>query len=161
MALRIVSLEEIEKLITFIRQNYTTLKDDNDREDFKGVLEHIETAKTMADDDRRRMCLFDAATKFANQLAFRLFVEDNLSDETLEIFRKFDSARTVSEAAQEYTKALRAREDEITQIQQDFVAELRPFEVFQAVINGMSKEEAERKQAEYIERQRQALASRG
>lgn len=155
--LRIVSLEEIEKLLTFLRQNTKKLSDEADQKAFGEILEHLETAKTMADDDRKKMCLYDACTKYVNQLAFRLFVEDNLDTETLERFRGYDTVKTVAEQAQIYTNVMRAKEAEITKAQEDYLAEMRPFEIFQAVISGMSETEAKQKQEEYLERQKQAL----
>lgn len=156
--LRIISLEEVEKLLTFLRQNTKKLADEADQKAFGEILEHLETAKSMADDDRKKMCLYDAATKYANQLAFRLFVENNLDNETLEYFRAFDTVKTVTEQAQAYTDAMRAKEAEITKMQEDYLAEMRPFEIFQAVISGMSEAEAKQKQEEYLERQKQALS---
>lgn len=159
--LRVFTLKEIEKVFTFIRQNLKTLTEKADREAFKEILTHLETAKTMATDDRRTACLMDAAIKYANQLAFRLFVEDKLDEETLKIFRGFDTVKNISEEVAKYTEVDKKRTDEITRLQTEYLNERRPFEIFQAVIGGMSEEEAKKKQAEYLANTQQALHAQG
>lgn len=159
--LRLINLNEIERILTFIRQNITKLAEEADKDAFKEILSHLETAKTLADDDRKKMCLYDASIKYANQVAFRLFIEDNLDYDATKTFRAFDTVKTVSEQAAGYTKQMRAREAEITKMQQDYMAEVRPFEIFQAVIAGMSEQEAKQKQEEYLQKQQAALAQQG
>lgn len=156
-----ISLEQIEKLLTFIRKNYTKLAEEVDRDAFKDVLGYLETAKPMVENNKYATCLYDAATKYVNQLAFRLYVEDNLDEEIAKTFRKFETVKTVSEYAQAYTDEEKARADEITKAQEDYMAEREPFEIFRAVIGGMSKEEAEQKQAAYKQRTAEALQNVG
>lgn len=152
-----ISLEKIEKLLTFLRQNLETLKEEADQKAFKEVLGYLETAKAMAGTNKERTCLYDAATKYTNQLAFRLFVEDNLDQATLETFRNFETVKVVTEYANAYTEEDKARADAITKMQQDYMEEREPFEIFRAVIGGLSEEEAKAKQEAYKERQKAAL----
>lgn len=156
-----INLDKIEKLLTFIRQNYDKLGNEADQKAFKDILSYLETAKPMVENNKYATCLYDAATKYANQLAFRLFVEDKLDSDITKIFREFESVKTVSSYANAYTEEEKARADEITKAQQDYMAEREPFEVFRAVIAGMSKEEAEKKQAAYKQRQADALHNAG
>lgn len=158
---KVIELKDIEKLLTFIRQNYKALEDEADQKAFSDVLGYLETAKTLVEDNKYATCLYDAATKYANQLAFRLFVEDKLDENTLKLFREFETVKTVSGYANAYTEQEKARADAITKMQQDYMAEREPFEVFRAVIGGMSKEEAERKQEEFKARQAQGLHNAG
>lgn len=156
---KIINLDEIEKLLTFLRKNHTKLEDEADQKAFKDVLGYLETAKTMVENNKYATCLYDATTKYVNQLAFRLFVEDKFDDELLKVFKGFETVKTVSEYARAYTEEDKARTEEITKAQQDYMAERQPFEIFQAVISGMSKEEAEQKQADYKARQAQAISN--
>lgn len=156
-----IALEQIEKLLTFIRKNTEKLSDEADQKAFKEVLGYLETAKPLIENNKYATCLYDAATKYVNQLAFRLFVEDSLDDETLKLFREFETVKTVSGYAQEYTDEEKARADEITKAQQDYMAEREPFEIFRAVIGGMSEEEAKQKQEAYKQRQAEGLHNAG
>lgn len=147
---KIITKEDIENVIGFIVRNTNSLEDANDRHAFAEITTALKNAQEMVgDDNKRATCLYDAATKYANQIAFRLFVEGNLSEGVLEEFRGFETVKTVVGYADAYTQEDKARADEITRMQQEYMDERKPFEVFQAVINGMSKEEAEAKQAEY------------
>lgn len=152
------TLEEIEKVLTFIRQNYKKLAIEEDREAFKNILDHLETAKTLVEPHRRyTVCLMDAATKYANQLAFRLYVEKNLDEETATVFRSFASVKEVSAVADEVGAEDKARVDEITRLQQEYMDERKPFEIFQAVTQGMDLEEAKRRREEYEANKARAL----
>lgn len=155
---KIIKAADIEKLISFITKNTNSLEDANDRKAFAEITKSLKAAQEMVgDDNKRATCLYDAATKYANQIAFRLFVEDNLAESTLAEFREFETVKTVVGYAEAYTEEDHARADAITKAQQDYMNERKPFEIFQAVINGMTKEEAEQKQAEYTARQQEAL----
>lgn len=154
-----IKLDDIEKLITFVRKNHTKLADEADQKAFKDVVSWLETAKTMIENNKYATCLYDAATKYTNQLAFRLYVENVLDEETAKIFKSFESVKEVSEYAKAYTEEDKDRADAITKQQQDYMAERQPFEIFQAVIGGMSEEEAKQKQAEFAKRQAQGLAN--
>lgn len=152
-----IVLEDIEKLLTFLRKNINKLETESDADAFKDVLGYLETAKALADDNKKLTCLYDAATKYATQLAFRLFAEESLDEETAKIYRTFESVDVVSGYAKAYTEEDKAKADAITKAQQDYMAEREPFEIFKAVIGGMSEEEAKEKQAAYKTRQEAAV----
>lgn len=157
----VVTLEMIDSVLDFIKKNMNTLADGDDREGFADRLENMNRAKELVgDDNMRATCLIDAAIQYANQLAFRLFVEDRLSESMLAEFRELPAMKDVTKWAKDYTAETRARADEITRMQQEYMDERKPFEIFQAVIGGMTKEEAERKQAEYEAQKAQALGAR-
>lgn len=156
-----ISLSQVEPLITFLRKNYKLLAEEVDQDAFKDIVGYLETAKVMADDNKRRTCLYDAATKYVNQLAFRLYTENKLDEELTKVFRGFEPVKQVLEYAQAYTEEDKARADAITKAQKDYMAEREPFEIFRAVIAGMSEEEAKQKQAEYNQRKAEALHNAG
>lgn len=153
----VIELDQIEELLTFLRQNYSKLSDEADASSFKDILGYLETAKTLASDDKRLTCLYDAATKYVNQLAFRLFVEESLDEETAKRFRAFCPVKRVAEMARSYSEEDRAHADAITALQQEYMAEREDFDIFVAVIGGMSEEEAKAKQEAFRERQKAAL----
>lgn len=162
MSKKTYSLEEINKVLTFIRQNYKKLAVKEDQEGFRRILEHLETAKTLVEPHRRyAVCLMDAATKYANQLAFRLYIEENLDEETAAVFRSFASVKEVMAVTNEVANEDKARVDEITRLQQEYMNERKPFEIFQAVAEGMSLEEATRRREEYEANRDRALHDLG
>lgn len=152
-----IARDDIQKLITFLRQNLKKLEDEADQKAFTDVTGWLETALTMVENNKYATCLYDAATKYVNQLAFRLHVENALDEETDKIFRGFETVKQVSEYAAAYTSEDKARADEITKLQQAYMEEREPFEVFQSVIGGLSEEEAKQKLAAHKERQAAAI----
>lgn len=153
-----IETKTIEKVLDFIKKYMGSLDDADDREAFSRNLSYMETAKGLLEEDNMRAtCLYDAATKYANQLAFRLYVEENLSESVAQEFRELEPVKAVSGYAREYTLENQEQADAITKLQREFMERREPFEVFQAVIGGMTKEEAEAKQAAYQQRKAEAL----
>lgn len=157
---KIISAEELHKPLEFVKKYMGQLDDADDRQAFSRNLGYMETAEEMLEgDNMRATCLYDAASKYANQLAFRLFIEENLSESAAAEFRELEPMKVVAGYAREYTEENQAEADAITAAQHEFMEARKPFEVFQAVIGGMSKEEAEAKQAAYERQKAQALAN--
>lgn len=152
-----VKMDEIEALLTFLRKNHTNLKDENDINSFSDIIGYLETAKGMAHDNKRMTCLYDAATKYVNQLAFRLYVEESLDEETADHFSRFKTVKTVAEMARSYSEEDKAHADAISALQREYMQDREDFDVFIAVIRGMSEEEAKAKQEAFRERQKAAL----
>lgn len=156
-----ITLEAIEKLLTFIRKNTEKLEEKVDQDSFKEALKYLETAKPLAKNNKYRTCLYDAATKYVNQLAFRLYMEEHLDEETAQTVREFETVKQVTEYAKVYTDEDKARVDAITKLQEAYMAEREPFDIFRGIIGGMTKEEAEQKMAAFKQRQAEGLANAG
>lgn len=155
-----ISLETIHKPLEFIKKYMGLLEDADDRAAFSRNLGYMETAEGMIDDNNMwATCLYDAATKYANQLAFRLYVEGGMAPSVATEFSELETIKTVSGYAREYTEENQAEAEAITKAQHEFMEARKPFEIFQAVIGGMSKEEAEAKQAAYEQQKAQALTN--
>lgn len=155
-----VALVDIQKVLDFIKKYMGGLADADDRAHFSRNLGYMEMAMQMVEEDNMRAtCLYDAATQYANQLAFRLYIEGNLADGIAAEFRELEPVKTVVGYARAYTEESQAEADAITKLQRGFMERRQRFEVFQAVIEGMSKEEAEAKQAAYNQRKAEALAN--
>lgn len=152
-----VKMDDIEALLTFLRKNHTKLKDENDVSSFSDIVGYLETAKGLASDNKRMTCLYDAATKYVNQLAFRLYVEESLDEEAADRFRRFKTVKTVAEMARAYSEEDKAHADAISSLQREYMQDREGFDVFVAVIGGMSEEEARAKQEAFRERQKAAL----
>lgn len=156
---QVIDMDAVESLLTFLRKNGPKLEDEADRNSFDEVTGFLETAKGMASDNKRMTCLYDAATKYVNQLAFRLYVENNLDEETTKIFRAFRTVKEVAQMARAYSEEDKAHADAITALQHEYMAEREDFDIFVAVVGGMSEEEAKQKQEAYKQRQAEGMAN--
>lgn len=155
---RVVTFEEIDATLNFIKHAMNQLGDADDRKAFSGkVMGMLNARELVGEDNKRATALLDVASQYANQVAFRLFVEENLSDSLAHEFRSLVPMKDAVAWAKEYSKAAQEEADKITQQQQAYMDERKQFEIFQAVVMGMSKEEAEQKQAVYEAQKAQAI----
>lgn len=153
-----IALKDITATIEFIKHAMNSLEDADDREAFsKRVMGMLNALEMVEGDNKRATALLDVASQYANQVAFRLFVEENLSDSLAEEFRSLIPMKDAISWAQEYSKEAQEQAAAITKRQEAYMDEKKRFEIFQAVVMGMSKEEAEMKQQQYEAQKAQAL----
>lgn len=153
-----VTVKEITAAIEFIKHAMNSLEDADDREAFsKRVMGMLNALEMINGSNKRATALLDVASQYANQVAFRLFVEEHLSDSLAEEFRELTPMKEAISWAQAYSKESQEQADAITKQQQEYMDERRNFEIFQAVVMGMSKEEAEAKQEQYEAQKTQAI----
>lgn len=130
-----------------------SLTDEKQIEYFKSVLESLAYAKEMAEGDNgsaeKEARLEDAAVKFANQLMFILFRQDNIDADTLAEFRTLPTPEETGAKVAEYEEAYKAKVEEINAAQKAVMDERKELDIFLAVISGMTKEQAEQKMAQY------------
>lgn len=153
-----VNVDEIKGAIQFIKHAMNSLADADDRKAFGEKVVGILNALEMVDgDNKRATALLDVASQYANQIAFRLFVEEHLSESLAEEFRSLIPMKDAISWAQEYSKESQAQAQEISELQRKYMDERKSFEIFQSVVMGMSKEEAQQKQAAYEAQKAQAI----
>lgn len=153
-----VSLNDINASLQFIKHAMNSLTDADDRKAFAEKLAGMLNATEMVEgNNKKATALLDVASQYANQVAFRLFVEGNLSESLLDEFRSLVPMKETISMAQEYSKESQAQAQEITELQRKYMDERKEFEIFQAVVMGLSKEEAQQKQAAYEAQKAQAL----
>lgn len=146
-----------EKAKSIIVEGKELLKDEKQKTYFDGVVESLNAAKDMADDEEKNARLEDAAIKFVNQLCFILFREQLITDDLTARLRELPSPETTAEAVRGYDQARDARIEELNKKHEEIIDEQKALDLFTAVIAGYSKEEAARKMAEHDAQIQQAM----
>lgn len=133
------------------------LDDEKQKEYFTKIAESIRTASGLINEDEEKLVrLCDAAVKYANQVMFILYRSDKTTDELTAAFRALPSAEYTGEEVRKIEAERQKRIDEINSMHEQIVNEQKDLDIFTAVIAGMSKEEAEKKMAQYEEEVRAA-----
>lgn len=128
------------------------LEDENQIKYFKSVVESLKYAEGMVEENlEKETRLRDASVKFANQIMFILFRKDNIGEELLEKFRKLPTPEETGKEVAEYENDYKARIEAVNEKQMALMEERKALDIFLAVISGMTKEEAERRMAQYEE----------
>ena len=139
-----------ETALGLIKTLKEKLTDEDQKKYFDNVVESLNTAEGMLDgDEEKENRILDAAIKYVNQLAFILFREGTISEEETAAFRELPAPEETSKKIKEFEKAYQARVDEVTAKQREMMEERKGLDLFLAVISGMSKEDAEKKMAQY------------
>lgn len=135
------------KLITTLKEKLT---DADQKKYFDNVADSLTTAKDMiGDSEEKEARIEDAAIKFVNQLAFILFRNGTITEEETETFRTLPAPEETSKVVRKFEEAHQAKIDEINEKQQAIMDERKELDLFLAIISGMSKEEAEKRIAQY------------
>ena len=136
--------------VELINKAVELLEDEKQKTYFTKVAESVKTAASLVEDDAEKAArLEDAAVKYANQIMFILYRADKLTDELTAEFRNLPSAEFTGDQVKLHESDRQARIDEINEMHQKIIDEQKELDIFTAVIAGMSKEEAEKKMAEY------------
>lgn len=157
---RVIKIEEIEPTKSFIESHYEKVKNEASRADFEKVIKGADKALELLEgdhfDNEKATYLFATLTLYANQLAFALFRQDEMTKEIEEEYRALESADNTSAWVQEYLNTDKEEMERIQQEQINYTEHVKDIDVFKAVISGMRFEEAKQKQAEQEEKIRQA-----
>lgn len=119
--------------------------------------ERIPALKAVFESDREfnkeeELIMLNRVTDWANQLAFILFREQKLSKEAEQQFRSIAPLDLVQQELAKYGKPREERMNKVLEEKKVIDDELHALQIFTAELNGISKEEAEAKQAEYNQR---------
>lgn len=129
----------IEKAVKFLPEDHHSYAF------FPKFLESFENAKELADDDEKRARIANAAVATATRLTMFLFVEGILSDELEAEWRKLPKPEETEKMLDELRLKRQARYDEIHKTLKEAEDEQHDFDVFNQVLGGLSKEEAEKR----------------
>lgn len=148
---------QIDKITDFISRAKESIKDEDAKATFRDIDVYIKNAKeAMADNEEKCAYLLDAVTRWANQIVFMLFRENNLPEDIKEEFFTFTPVAETTAKARKFIDARQAKIDEINEARAKVTEEQRGLDIFQAIIGGMSKEEAKAKLEEYDQKIAQA-----
>lgn len=117
---------------------------------FQKTVESIDNAmEAMADNEYKHAMLEDAVTRWASQLTFILFRRNLLVDELTEEYRKLKPVEDTTAAVQKFKDETQAEIDAINEKHAEVLSRQKGIDIFQAIIGGMSAEEAKAKLEEY------------
>lgn len=133
----------------FLKKASLLVKDEKDAEYFKEKKKALQAAEKLADDDEKKTMLWGQFGMVRNQLTFLLFRTGDLTKEVEDEFRKLPPLEALDAAVKVFGEAHKKEEDEFKALAQKKYEEEQKLDIFKAVCNGMSEEEAKAKLAEY------------
>lgn len=152
----------IKQVQSYIAKATKALGDDENVDYFEKVVESIDNAlNAMADNENKHAMLEDAVTRWANQIAFILFRQEKLTDELEKEYRSFKPVTDTTARVKEFKDAMQAEIDEINERHGEITTRQKGLDIFQAIIGGMSAEDAKAKLEEYEEQLAAAQAQTG
>lgn len=123
--------------------------------------EAINNACGMLNDDPEKIAMLTAyAVQEANSVVSALWRDQILPKEMEEEYRKLPSMKEVADAYNKFTAERKTRMDAIMDQHRAVANEEKELDIFKGVINGMSKEESQKKYEEYQKQQQQAMGAR-
>lgn len=147
-----------EQAFELIKTLKEKLADDDQKKYFDNVVTSLETASTMVDGQEEKAArMEDAAVKFVNQLAFILFRNGTITEEEAAAFRELPAPEETSKKVKAFEEAHQAKIDEINEMQKAVMEERKGLDLFLAIISGMTKEEAEKRMAQYEKQVAEAI----
>lgn len=150
-----MTIEQADKAIDYIKSAIKFVETEENKNYFQGCIDSYANAKEIADNEEKQAYLFDAATKWANQISFLLFRHNALTDNMMQTFRELETPEETSKIVGEFKDARQKRIDEIRAEQEVVMAEEKELDILKGVIAGMGVEEAKQKLAEYEEQTKQ------
>lgn len=105
--------------------------------------------EAMADNEEKYAYLYFATLNWANQASIFLLQADKFTPELTAEYRSFPLPEVAEKNFQEFRAARQAERDRINAEQKEIMDKERGFEIFQAIVGGMSKEDAKAKMEEY------------
>ena len=133
----------LEKLIKLLPE------DNHNHEYFTKYLNSFETAKELADTDEKKALIADATVKVANQLTFIMFRESLLTAELEKEYRELPKPEETTKTLEEVNKVRKDHYEELAKANKEAQNEQQEIDVFQQVLGGLSKEEAQQKIEDY------------
>lgn len=144
-------METADKAIKYLNEAIKMLpEDDENHATLAKFLNGVENAKGMADNDEKKAIVNDATVKLANQLSFILFKKDLLSDELAKEFKALPTAEDTTKALEEANAARKAEYEELAKRNEEAQNKQKEIDIFNQVLGGLSKEEAEKRYEEYV-----------
>lgn len=156
---------ETIKLANKIIKDGIALLPDEAKKDYKTqlgdlfVYEAINNACGMTNGNEEKEALLGAyAVQEANRVVSNLWREQLLTPELEATYRTLPKMAEMAEAYNKFTADRKGRLDEVMAQHKAIADEEKGFDIFKGVINGMTKEEAEKKYDAYQAQQQAAMA---
>lgn len=140
-----------EQAKTYLEKLVKVLPEDHhSHEYFATFLSSYDTAKEMVGDNAEKQALLtDAIVKVCNQLTFILFRDELLSEELEKEYRTLPKPEETTAELEKVNKIRKDKYDELAKMNTEAQNEQKDIDIFQQVLGGLSKEEAEKKFEDY------------
>lgn len=149
--------EGIKKEKDFLKKASLLIEDEKDAKYFKEKKKAFQAAEKLADDDEKKAILWGQYGMIRNQLTFLLFRTGKLTKEIEDEFRTLTPLEVLTEAIGEFDAAHKKEEEEFKEVARKQYEEEQKREIFKAVCNGMSEEDAKAKLTEYENQVKQSM----
>lgn len=143
-------MEIAEQAKTYLEELVKVLPEDHhSHEYFTKFLNSYEVAKDIADNDEKKALLSDATVKVSNQLTFIMFRDGMLDDKLEKEYRELPKPEETTKTLEDINGLRKAHYEELAKLNKEAQDEQKDMDVFQQVLGGLSKEEAEKKLEDY------------
>lgn len=146
-----LDVEPIKKVLSYLQNVDNLLEKEDQRKEFlkKAISAGLTALDSINEDEEKFAYLYYATLNWANQATIFLLQEDKLSDELITEYRSFPLPEEAEATLKEYRGSRQAERDRINAEQKKVMDKENELNVFQAIVGGMSKEEAQAKMEEY------------
>ena len=141
----------------FLKKASLLIDDEKDAKYFKDKNKAFQAAEKLADTDEKKAILWAQFGSTRNQLTFLLFRTGKLTKEIEDEFRAMPPLEILTEAIGEFDAKRKEEEDKFKEYARKKYEEDQKLDIFKAVCNGMSEEEAKAKLAEYEKQVKQSM----
>ena len=147
-----------KNMIAFLEKVLGVLENTKNKETIEKYISNAKNGlEYMADNEAKQAYLDMAIASWLEVAMLFVIREDKLTDELATEYRTFTGVDEYQEKYQEFVAQDKEETDRINAEQKVAMDKRRGFEIFQGIINGMSKEEADQKLKEYEEQVAQAM----
>lgn len=141
----------------FLKKASLLIDDEKDAAYFKEKKKAFQAAEKLADTDEKWAILWGQYGMIRNQLVFLLFRTQKLTKELEDEFRALTPLEVLTEAIGQFDADRKVEEDRFKELARKKYEEDQKLDIFKAVCNGMSEEDAKAKLAEYEAQVKQSM----
>ena len=141
----------------FLKKATLLLDDEKDAAYFKDKKKAFQAAEKLADTDEKKAILWGQYGMIRNQITFLLFRTGKLTKEVEEEFRGLTPIEALTASIGEFDAARKEEEDKFKDYARKKYEDEQKLEIFKAVCNGMSEEDAKAKLADYEKQVKQSM----
>ena len=145
-------MEEAKKANAIIRDGFALLTEEADIKRFEPIKEIFNTASGMLQGDNKEYMeaiLKGWMVSQANNMVFLLWRRGILTPEIEAAYRELPSTEEAVKDYDKFEDELKAVADDLEAQRKDFAEKQHGIDIFKAVLNGMSKDEAEAQYEKY------------
>ena len=143
----------------FLKKGSLLIDDEKDAKYFKEKKKAFQAAEKLADDDEKLAILWGQNGMIRNQLTYLLFRTNKLTKELEDEFRSLPPLEVLTETINVFDEKRKKEEDEFKEVARKQYDAEQKREIFKAVCNGMSEEDAKSKLAEYEKQVKQSMGA--